>query len=677
MTSVSYSDGTPAASFGYDAYGARNSMTDGEGGMTYSYNSYRQLESETRTFTALPGKSYVLSYTYNLADQLKSVNYNIVGGSFNKNVNYAYNTVGALSGVGTNLIGTDPNATTNVLNTVTFRASGALNRLHYGNGRRLTMGYNANRQQPTSMKVDRTDGTDPIVDYGYDYYGTDGLNNSRIKKITDNVDAAYTVDYKYDNYNRLIKAVGGGGGDYSYDAWGNITNFKGTTLSYATNASGAPATNRLASDSAGFTYSFDAAGNQTNAPGFTYVYDGANRLKTVNGGTATYGYDGDGMKARQTSGGNATYYVRSSMMGGAVIEVTSTSVSRAYVYEGGKLIAQQSYDGQFYWMHTDHLGSGHKMTDSTGAMKYRNEFDPFGQAVLQWAASGDVNINSKRFTGFERDTASGLDYANARVYNSGRGRFVQPDPAGLKAAKLKSPITLNLYSYVNNDPINFVDRTGKYAGYFGCILQNPDGFWREGTFNECYGLPNVPTYTPGVGLSGGSGIYGDALYNAIQKYQKRKDALDKARKALERAECADYIASQGWANPRALLDELDKNGQFVEQDKSNYWNRFSDGSVPAYTTGIGTGATVNLLTGLNEPPPSNGFRTSFYDKDRFAYDFATPGLDSDGHRALVFLHELSHATGKFSHPENSNRAEYEQVIDSMTLSKNIYEKCFK
>ena len=168
LTSVSYSDGTPAASFGYDAFGARSSMTDGEGGMTYSYNSYRQLESETRTFTALPGKSYVLSYTYNLADQLKSVNYNIVGGSFNKNVNYAYNTVGALSGVGTNLIGSDPNATTNVLNTVTFRATGALNRLHYGNGRRLTMGYNANRQQPTSMKVDRTDGTDPIIDYGYD-----------------------------------------------------------------------------------------------------------------------------------------------------------------------------------------------------------------------------------------------------------------------------------------------------------------------------------------------------------------------------------------------------------------------------------------------------------------------------------------------------------------------------
>jgi RHS repeat-associated protein len=406
------------------------------------------------------------------------VNYNITGGgSFNKNVNYAYNNVGALSGVGTNLIGTDPNATTNVLNTVTFRATGALNRLHYGNGRRLTMGYNANRQQPASMKVDRTDGTDPIVDYSYDYYGADGLNNNRIKKITDNVDAAYTVDYKYDNYNRLIKAIGGGGGDYSYDPWGNITNFKGTTLSYATNASGAPATNRLASDSAGFNYSYDAAGNQTSAPGgFTYSYDGANRLKTVNGGTATYGYDGDGMKARQTSGGSAVYYVRSNVLDNAAIEVNASGVYRAYVYSANKLVAQQSYDGQFYWMHTDRLGSGRKMTDSTGVAKYRGEFDPYGQMLLSWSASGDSNINSKRFAGYERDTASGLDYANARMYNfGGNGRFMQTDPIRfnikpqctlsktssiLEWADKSKPQDLNLYAYVSNDPVNGVDPTG-------------------------------------------------------------------------------------------------------------------------------------------------------------------------------------------------------------------------
>ncbi len=64
--------------------------------------------------------------------------------SFNKTINYAYNSVGALSGIGTDLIGSNPNATENVLNSLTYRASGALNGLNYGNGRRLQMGYNAN-----------------------------------------------------------------------------------------------------------------------------------------------------------------------------------------------------------------------------------------------------------------------------------------------------------------------------------------------------------------------------------------------------------------------------------------------------------------------------------------------------------------------------------------------------
>ncbi len=136
-------------------------MADGEGSTTYSYNSFRQLESETRTFTALSGNYYKLNYAYNVAGQTTQVNYGIYtlsGGtpvySFNKNVNYTYNTVSALGGIGTDLIGSNPSATTNVVSSATFRANGALNVLTYGNGRRLTMGYDQQRSQPTSMKVD-------------------------------------------------------------------------------------------------------------------------------------------------------------------------------------------------------------------------------------------------------------------------------------------------------------------------------------------------------------------------------------------------------------------------------------------------------------------------------------------------------------------------------------------
>ncbi len=37
-------------------------MTDGEGTMSYTCNSYRQLQSETRTFTGLASNNYTYNY---------------------------------------------------------------------------------------------------------------------------------------------------------------------------------------------------------------------------------------------------------------------------------------------------------------------------------------------------------------------------------------------------------------------------------------------------------------------------------------------------------------------------------------------------------------------------------------------------------------------------------------
>ncbi len=106
--------------------------------------------------------------------------------------------------------------------------------------------------------------------------------------------------------------------------------------------------------------------------------------------------------------------------------------------------------------------------DAGGFAIYRGEFDPYGQAVFEYVATS--SLNSHKFTGYERDAATGLDYANARMYNSGRGRFMQPDPIGLKAADLKIPQTLNRFSYVRNDPINFIDRGGLYAESGMCVM---------------------------------------------------------------------------------------------------------------------------------------------------------------------------------------------------------------
>jgi len=68
------------------------------------------------------------------------------------------------------------------------------------------------------------------------------------------------------------------------------------------------------------------------------------------------------------------------------------------------------------------------------------------------------------FTGKERDTESGNDYFGARYYSSLLGRFISPDWSAKEEpvpySKLVDPQTLNLYSYVQNNPITRFDVDG-------------------------------------------------------------------------------------------------------------------------------------------------------------------------------------------------------------------------
>lgn len=74
--------------------------------------------------------------------------------------------------------------------------------------------------------------------------------------------------------------------------------------------------------------------------------------------------------------------------------------------------------------------------------------------------------SAPHFTGKERDTESGNDYFGARYYASTMGRFLSPDwaddPEAIPYAFLKDPQTLNLYSYVSNNPLRLRDRDGHH-----------------------------------------------------------------------------------------------------------------------------------------------------------------------------------------------------------------------
>src|SRR6266699_3177854 len=92
---------------------------------------------------------------------------------------------------------------------------------------------------------------------------------------------------------------------------------------------------------------------------------------------------------------------------------------------------------------------------------YQYDAPPAHVFLVKRFASG-----SHKFTGKERDSESGLDNFGARYNSSQYGRFMTPDwsarPTPVPFADLANPQSLNLYSYVANNPLNLTDPTGLY-----------------------------------------------------------------------------------------------------------------------------------------------------------------------------------------------------------------------
>ncbi len=82
---------------------------------------------------------------------------------------------------------------------------------------------------------------------------------------------------------------------------------------------------------------------------------------------------------------------------------------------------------------------------------------PFGEEILR-ANSGNDSIR-KRFTGYEKDTETDLDFAEARMYQNKHGRFTAVDPL-MASASPGNPQTFNRYVYTGNNPINYTDPSG-------------------------------------------------------------------------------------------------------------------------------------------------------------------------------------------------------------------------
>ena len=153
----------------------------------------------------------------------------------------------------------------------------------------------------------------------------------------------------------------------------------------------------------------------------------------------------------------------------AEFDGSTGNLKKEYVYGGATLITIEptamNSNGTRYTT-ADNLGSPRVITNSSAGVVSRHDYMPFGEELgagiggrTSGIGFGVADGNRKKFTGYERDTETGLDYAQARYYSSGHGRFTSPDPFQ-GSASVGSPQTFNRYAYVGNNPVNAVDPTG-------------------------------------------------------------------------------------------------------------------------------------------------------------------------------------------------------------------------
>jgi RHS repeat-associated protein len=299
-------------------------------------------------------------------------------------------------------------------------------------------------------------------------------NNGNIESQTLTLLAGTPIEtyYEYDGVNRLEWAVEEPSSTptcpdagshwcqlYDYDARGNRAVDDESNLSFVI---GRPSTfgtdNRIADN--GFDY--DDRGNllllDSNE---RYLYDGENRQITYCPSTVSeancedtgyttgktfYGYDGEGRRVLKTN----------------------TAGTEVFVYDAlGRLAAE--YGGTVdsaatRYITTDHLGSTRIITDASRTVVECRDYLPFGDEVIASSQNGRDGISCytqdltrQKFTGYERDSESRLDFAQARYYSWAGGRFQSPDSV---AGSTFNPQTLNLYVYVWNNPLRHTDPTG-------------------------------------------------------------------------------------------------------------------------------------------------------------------------------------------------------------------------
>ena len=245
-----------------------------------------------------------------------------------------------------------------------------------------------------------------------------------------------------------------GDSEYSYDAGGHVLGKSGSLAQTNLPSPVGGNTFNAANAMTAFgpqTLSYDANGNLASDGTNTYTWDSRNHLNAISGGSATsFQYDPFGRRVLKTINGVTTQFLYDGpnpvqeLDGGSPPNVTANLFTGRGIDE---YFTRTDSVGTRNFL-TDMLGSTIALADSAGTLQTQYSYDPFGNVSIGGAASA----NPYQFTGREND-GTGSYFYRARYYSPTFQRFVAQDPIAFRGG-------MNLYAYVEDDPIGFFDAFG-------------------------------------------------------------------------------------------------------------------------------------------------------------------------------------------------------------------------
>jgi len=278
------------------------------------------------------------------------------------------------------------------------------------------------------------------IDYEYDA-------EERIIKVIDSLDGV--TEYTYDSLGQLLTETKNGEviNQMTYDNYGNIKSKNG--INYVYNGVWK---DRL-SHVGGKEISYDAQGNPTEYLGHFLHWEKGRQLKSFD--NTTYTYNANGIRTSKT-----VDKVRHDfhLDGGKILREVWLDNVLETVFDNEDTVCGIVYNGKPFYFMKNLQGDVIAITDKDGEVVAKYNYDAWGKCEVDSSSKNAeiAHINPFRYRSYYYDRETNLYYLQSRYYDAEVGRFINGD----EGINFKSPIGLHVFSYCENDPINFYDNCG-------------------------------------------------------------------------------------------------------------------------------------------------------------------------------------------------------------------------